>query len=210
MADTPSLPPPVADDWIPLLEVFWALTHFIGDPEEALHDIRRTLLRGEVRSLRRRTLNDTGVNDAELARTFWRGIKLLPVPARDDPGRDTIMLQLAEGVTPSVDAPDPRFGIFYLHRADCIKAWPELAPTSTVEPKVSKHADIAIREEIAQVYERTLAAREKPPNLNELPDLVQPRVRERGHEVSRAHIKRIAREEFKNQRLMSGKHWRKN
>jgi hypothetical protein len=210
MTDTPSLPRPVPDDWTPMLEVFWALTHLIGDPEEALHDIRRTLLRGEVRSLRRRTLNDAGVKDVELTRTFWRDIKLLPAHDHENYERDTIMLRLAEGVKPSPDAPDPRLGAFYLRRADCFKVWPELAPPSTVEPKVSKHADIAIREEIARAYEQARAASEKPPNINELADLVQPRVRERKLGVSRKRIMEVAREEFKNQRLMSGRRWRKS
>jgi hypothetical protein len=203
----PSLPKPVADDWILLPVVFQKLTDSTGHPEIALQDIHRALLCGAVRSLRRRTLNDAGVNDAELARTFWRDIELLP--ACDERGRDIIRLCLAEGIKPSVDTrSDPRFGIFYLHRANCIKAWPELAPIEPkVSPKISRHADIIIREEIAKAYEQTPASK-KPPNINELLDLVQPRVHERGHKVPRKRIKEIAQEEFKDQRLKSGKRWR--
>jgi hypothetical protein len=74
-----SLPRPVADDWMLLLEAFHQLTDLTGDPELALDDIRRALLRRDarVRSLRRRFLNDGGVNGAELD----RGISAAALPA---------------------------------------------------------------------------------------------------------------------------------
>ena len=105
-----------------MLEVFWALTHIVGDPEEALHDIRRELLSGQVRSLRRRPLSN-GVEDCELDRSFWRDIKLF---AGKDCGRDTFGLRPKSNVDHSIISRC----IFYLHRADCLKTWPKLSFSS--------------------------------------------------------------------------------
>jgi hypothetical protein len=113
------LPAPLSsDDWISLLDMFWELTHFLGDPEEAPPEIRRALLRGQVRSLCRQFL-DSGVKDTELTRAFWRDIKLF---AGQDQGRDTIGLRLTKDTDPSTISG----AIFYLHRADCLKVWPDI------------------------------------------------------------------------------------
>jgi hypothetical protein len=118
-------PPPAG--WITLVEAFPLIIFIVGAPDEAASEIRRALLAGRVRSLRQRFLNDS-IEDTQLARTFWRDVKLFA--ARDKRGHDVIGMRLAEGVDPSIVG-----GIFYLWQADVLKAWPPVfEPASAVVP----------------------------------------------------------------------------
>jgi hypothetical protein len=117
------LPPPSASSWVLMPEVFSALTLIVGDPEEAVHDMRRELLSGQVRSLRRRSRSDD-IEDRELDRSFWRDIKLYA--DKDRRGRDVVGLRLKPGVEQSTISKCT----FYLHRADCLKTWPKISISS--------------------------------------------------------------------------------
>jgi hypothetical protein len=130
-------PPPPANVWAPLLEVFRALTHQVGDPEEASHDIRRALLSGQVHSLRRRPLNDS-FEDLELNRSFWRDFELFPAQQSD--GRDTIGLRPKQGMDRSAALSALEKCIFYLHRNDCLRLWSILLPNPV---ETSPEADAA-------------------------------------------------------------------
>jgi hypothetical protein len=107
------------DGWMWIGEAFSRVTDIVGDPNEALHDIRRELLAERVRSLRLRPLHDDVKKD-ELNRTFWRGIELFA--GSDKQGREVVGLRLAEGV----DAFAVSGCIFYLFQADVDKAWPQV------------------------------------------------------------------------------------
>jgi hypothetical protein len=171
------LPPPVSDDWMPMLDVYWKLILVLGDPEEALRDIRRELVSGRVRAMRRRSLAD-GVSDTELTPTFWRDVKLFPY--RDDRGRDIIQLRQANirydsnadrepanvpsppGITEAVvrrvgrisGYPKPvdvdLSGVYYLHRGDCIKRWAFLAPVDVGDTSAAAAAKAKTSTKIAE------------------------------------------------------------
>jgi hypothetical protein len=117
--DTPSHPTvqPVPDGWVLLSEVFIWVTNIVGAPDVALDEIRRHLLAGRVRSLRRRRL-DGGVEDVELARTFWRDIKLYA--DRDKRGREVVGMRLVK----SIDSSAVSWGWFYLYGPDVQKVYP--------------------------------------------------------------------------------------
>jgi hypothetical protein len=62
-----------------------------------------------------------------------------------------------------------------------------------------------IRDQIAAVYDNAATVGTKPPNINELPGAVQPRLKEAGHEASGRQIKKIGDEpQFKLRRLRAG------
>jgi hypothetical protein len=212
---TPNLPPPVTDDWILLIEVFRALNEVYGDPDEAAQDIRRKLLRGEVRSLRRHALDDGHVRDVEPSRAYWRDFRFLH--SRDNRKRDTITFQWVNEDANASGA-NVSGGVFYLHRVNCSEHWPFLSlPQATPAvaesgpvPMISKVVDDIIREELRKEYDEAEKAEKKPPNIEEVPDPVLRRVRGRGyHEVTLSRIQQIAKEpEFKKRRLRSGVRWR--
>lgn len=201
-----------------LPEAFEKLTHLLRKPRWALEELHCALLRGQVRSLRRRILNDEG--DAELNCEFWSDIELKflapNAPERkravSDPSNDEVAFPKARerdviwlGPDPDKDvAPDiiAQGDIFYIHRADCAKVWPELAPPADRTAKnapLSKQLDDVIREEIRRARKEARAEGKKPPNRNEICKIVQPRIRERGPLVAYDQIKQIDKEpEFAN------------
>jgi hypothetical protein len=134
---TPTAPPdarPPPAEWVNFIEAFLLIVHIVGDPEEAAHELRRALLAGRVRSLRRRFLND-GVEDAMLPRTFWRGIKFYA--AKDTRGRDVLGMR----TWLPKDADDAFISkcVFYLWRADIDVVWPPVFPAGTaLEPVASE------------------------------------------------------------------------
>jgi hypothetical protein len=223
---TQNLPAPVSDDWVPLLEVFSALIPYLVDPDEVVHDIRRALLTGAVHSLRRQTL-DGGVSDDVLPRTFWRDIKLIAGRDPAKTGRDTIGLRppkLDAAVIASIPRRDaialrnaaeaPLYGIFYLHRAGCVETWPHLAPLLTpvrAAARLSKAKASVIRDEIRNVYDECQKNGTKPPNIKELAEPVEVRLRARGYMATAKRTMEIGKEkEFAERRGQQGKRWRGN
>jgi hypothetical protein len=194
MADTP-LPPAVAD-WMMLQETFEKLTHLIGKPRWALEALHRALLCGDVRSLRRRRILTSGVDDAELNREFWGDLELKflapNAPERkraiSDPGKGEVAFPKADERDVIWLSPDPDKDValdiiaqgdtFYLHRADCAEIWPELAPprpeVKTQSLGLAAKFTLVIREEIRRVNSEAKAAGKRVPNKDELPDLVSP------------------------------------
>lgn len=80
---------------------------------------------------------------------------------------------------------------------------PELTAPPLAQLKTAKKDDI--RTEMKAAYDAARAAGEKPPNVKQLPDAVQPRLRARGLYAKKARILDIA-PEFKNRRLPQGRH----
>ncbi len=78
------------------------------------------------------------------------------------------------------------------------------------KPAVGKvDVDNAIRDEIRKVYSEAKEAHTKPPNLRELPALVQPHMKTLGHPVSATRVMSIGKEkEFSALRLPRGPRWR--
>jgi hypothetical protein len=105
-------------------EVFLLVTDIVGDPEEALHDIWRRLVSGQIGSLRWRLLSDGGVQDTILDRTIWRSIRLFL--GKDDQGREVVGMHVKKPADPSIAGPKC---IFFLCQSDVRAIW----PTSTAE-----------------------------------------------------------------------------
>ena len=113
---------PLSDDWMLLPKAFAWVTDILGDPVKALREIHRHLLRSELRSLRRRRLNDSP-EDIELAPTFWQGVKLSV--GMDRQGRDVVAIERT--TTTGV-----QHAVFYLYRPDVYRIWP--AECASVQP----------------------------------------------------------------------------
>jgi hypothetical protein len=72
-----------------------------------------------------------------------------------------------------------------------------------------KEVDDVIREEIGKVYDKAKAEGTKPPNILELPKLVQTQLTLCGYEVTLLRIKKIGEvRDFCNRRLPQGTRWR--
>jgi hypothetical protein len=208
------LPSAVPSEWMPLQEAFKKLTDLLGKPRLALKALHGALLGGDVRSMRRRTLNDEG--DTELSRRFWSDLELkflapnaperkhIFPKARE---RDVIWLSpdpdknLPEGIVAAGD-------VFYLHREGLYEQWPALAPPIDRTQKgsaTSRKSEDAIREVLGRVYEDAKTAGTKIPNLNQVYPIVQPLVNKLGFSVSREDIRLVANEEkFRAMRLKRG------
>ena len=137
-------------------EVFARVTLIAGDPGEALHEIRRALLAGRVRSMRERFLSDS-IEHVELARSFWRDIIDL-FPDCDAQGRETVALRLADGVDESAVWGPKRGCIFYLWQADVAKLWPvDPAANSPLVASPGTEKDKTLGPEPATMLDRIIS-----------------------------------------------------
>jgi hypothetical protein len=80
--------------------------------------------------------------------------------------------------------------------------------TPTPQSDARQASDTVIRNEIGDVYDEAAAKGEKAPNVLELADQVQPRLKARGFHASKSRIREIG-EEFAHRRGPVGPHFRK-